>query len=290
METIAVLSLKGGVGKTTLTINFAATLCGMGKRVLIVDSDPQCNLTHFFGLDPITLKGYEFLLTADFLFDKLFYQYNKFLHILPAGRKLKELELSITQKYNEKKWLWHALTEVAFKDIEINYDYILIDCPAYAGLLSINALNYVKNVFIPVQCQYLSLHGLKKSIIFIKKIKKFYNPPLRNPVVIPTMFDRRDNHSYFMLSELRRLYYDSVSETVIRYNVSLSQAAIYNKTIFEYKPKSRGAEDFKKLGKEIVEKLSKQEEIIARDKKYRATFSEQYEEIVNDIEKIDLET
>jgi chromosome partitioning protein len=289
METIAILNLKGGVGKTTVAINLAAGLGYMGKRILIIDSDPQCSLTHFFGLEPITRKGFEYFLTGDFSFENLYYQYNKFLHIMPAGRKLKDLELSITQKYNQKKWLWHALTKVAFLNVKDQYDYIIFDCPANAGLLNINTLNYVKNVFIPVQCQYLSLQGLKKTIFFIKKIKRFYNPAINNPLVIPTMFDRRDSHSLVISNNLKQLISGSISKTIIRYNVSLSQTAIYNKTIFDYKPKSRGADDFKRLAKEITRLLLKQKKEPAPiDMQYQSGKIAEYQEnFVHIIEKVD---
>ncbi len=254
MNTISVLSLKGGVGKTTVTVNLGAALSLKGYRVLMVDMDPQNDLTQFLGEDPKQIKGVEYLLTADMTFPMILKRYRDQFDILPAGKKLKELEISLSKNYPREKKFAYLLKD-AFRSCPSAYDYVLFDSPPYAGLLNYNILAYSENLLIPVQSQYLGLNGARRTMFLYHKIRSLYNTTLRITAVLPVMYDARNKLSGVALEKMKNGFTKYLSDTVIRQNVSLAEAPAYHKTIFDYKPNSRGAQDFKKLAEEIASKL-----------------------------------
>ncbi len=254
MKTIAVLNLKGGVGKTTISVNLSAALAELGNKVLLVDVDPQNDLTQFLGLDPARVKGVGYLLTADLPFRSVVRRYKNKFDFLPAGKKLKELELSLSRFYRKDRG-FSLLLKNAFQRSKLDYDFIIFDCPPYVGLLNYNVLTYVENVILPTQCQYLSFEGSRRTVFFVHKIKALYNRHLKIAAVVPTMYDARNKVSRYAIDRLRKTFDGKLTRTIIRVNVSLAEAPAFGKTIFEYKPKSRGAKDFWDLAHEMLVKI-----------------------------------
>lgn len=251
MITIAVINLKGGVGKTTIAMNLGAALSKMGKKVLLIDMDTQNDLTQNMGLNPATTKGVEFFITDDIPLKKLLKKYDENLHFIPSGKKLKELELSLSKLYR-KKPKSNYLFKYMFNKHHLQYDYVIVDCANTPGLLNYNVLTFVNNVFIPVQCQVLGVRGSKRTLFFVNKIEALYNPNLKIAGVIPAMYDARNRLSDFVVKEMEKTYNGLVLNTRIRVNVSLAEAPAYGKTIFDYKPYSRGARDFQDLANEVM--------------------------------------
>ncbi len=249
-RTIAVFNLKGGVGKTTLAVNLGAALHMLGKRVLLVDLDPQHDLTMYLGVNPAHLKGVEYFITRDLKFPEVVRSYNHKFDFLPSGKKLRDLEDLMSALYVNYKKMNYLIRD-SFLPIEHRYDYIIFDCPPAGGQLTINALSYVQDVFLPVQCQFLALRGSKKALFLVYRVKTLFNPMLCLGAVIPVMYDPRNRLSSVIVEKLREAYGDYLTETKIRINVSLAEAPGFGKTIFDYKPFSRGARDFKRLAKEV---------------------------------------
>lgn len=252
MKTIAIVSLKGGVGKTTLVVNLGAALSAQGKSVLLVDLDPQQDLSQNLGMEATSIKGIEYLLTADLEFDTILQRYNGKFHFLPAGKKLKETELLLARAFHKMSNAPFLLRQ-ALDKISPLYDYILIDCPPSPGMLSINALTFVNHVYIPVQCQPMGFRGSKRTVFFIHKIRAFYNRELQIDAVIPTMFDVRNKLSKAILKELQDSFDQRTTKSIIRVNIALAEAPAFGQTIFDYNPNCRGASDFKQLAAEILE-------------------------------------
>ncbi|HFE64796.1 hypothetical protein B1H10_08135 [candidate division KSB1 bacterium 4484_188] len=251
MITIAILNLKGGVGKTTISMNLGAALSRLGKKVLLVDMDSQNDLTQNLGLNPATTKGVEFLITNDIPLKMLLEKYDENLHFIPSGKKLKELELSLSKLY-KKKPKSNYLLKYMFNQYHLDYDYVIFDCANTTGLLNFNVLTLVKNVFIPVQCHMLGLRGSKRTLFFVNKIEALYNSGLRIAGIIPAMYDARNSLSGRVIKEMEKTYDGLVLNTKIRVNVSLAESPAFGKTIFDYKPHSRGAQDFHDLANEVL--------------------------------------
>jgi chromosome partitioning protein len=256
MIPIAILNLKGGVGKTTLTVNLGASISKLGNRVLLMDMDPQNDLSKFLGTNPLNEKGIEFLLTGDFDFNSILKTYNENLFYLPSGRRLKDLEQNLKFCLKKETNYWYSLLKSSFLNFNSEFDYLLIDCPPNIGLLNINVLNYVTYVIIPTQCHYLGLDRLKNTIMFIKKIKMFQNDRLKILAIVPVMYDGRTKIAQLSMQKLKKVYKKYVTNSYINTNVSLAEAPIHNKTVLDYRPKSRGAKDFNNLAEEITQKFS----------------------------------
>ncbi len=253
METIAVFNLKGGVGKTTLTVNLGAALSALGKRVLLIDIDPQQNLTQNLGANPMRVVGIEDFLRGESRFSSVVRGYRNQFDFIPAGRRLKDLDLALAGRYKENP----AITKLfanAFSRQHLDYDYIIIDCPPSIGLLTANVLSYVKKVFIPVQCHQFALNGSKKTVSYIYRIKTIFNPALSISAVIPVMFDSRNKLSNAIIQRLDKAFHNKVTHTKIGVNIALAEAPGYGQTIFEYRPDSRGAQDVMQLAEEILQR------------------------------------
>lgn len=250
-KAIAIFNQKGGVGKTTTNINLAACLALKGKKVLILDIDPQGNTTSGMG---ISKKGLEKTMYEVLINDKLAPKDAilktdiKNLHIIPASVQLAGAEIELVQLEGREKRLKKALDK-----IKSQYDYIFIDCPPSLGLLTINSLTAVDSVLIPIQCEFYALEGVSQLMSTIELVKKNLNPQLEIQGVILSMFDGRTNLSIQVVEEVKKYFKEKVYTTVIPRNVRLAEAPSFGLPITEYDPKSKGAEAYVEFAEEFLE-------------------------------------
>jgi len=250
-KAIAIFNQKGGVGKTTTNINLAACLALKGKRILILDIDPQGNTTSGVG---IAKKGLEYTTYEILIDDKLspekaiLHTEVKNLDIIPASVQLAGAEIELVQLEGREKRLKKALEK-----IKGNYDYIFIDCPPSLGLLTINSLTAVDSVLIPIQCEFYALEGVSQLMSTIELVKKNLNPSLEIQGVILSMFDGRTNLSIQVVEEVKKYFRGKVYTTIIPRNVRLAEAPSYGMPITEYDPKSTGAEAYQEFAEEFLE-------------------------------------
>ncbi len=246
-HTIAVLNQKGGVGKTTTTINVAAYLAKEGKRVLIVDSDPQGNATSGSGVDKQSLGMTVYdLLTSDTTkpSEVIVPTKIKDISIAPANATLAAAEVDLVQMLEREKRMKNCLDQ-------LDYDVALIDCPPSLGLLTINALTASDSVLIPVQAEYYALEGLGQLLDIIQRVRGGLNTNLELLGVVVTMFDSRNSLSDQVKKELDDYFGDKLFSSVIPRNVRLAEAPSYGVSIFEHDKWSKGARAYKQLAKEI---------------------------------------
>jgi chromosome partitioning protein len=250
-KAIAIFNQKGGVGKTTTNINLAACLAMKGKRILILDIDPQGNTTSGMG---ISKKGlgrttYEVLIDDKLEPKDAILSTNvKGLDIIPASVQLAGAEIELVQLEGREKRLKKALDK-----IKSDYDYIFIDCPPSLGLLTINSLTAVDSVLVPIQCEFYALEGVSQLMSTIELVKKNLNPQLEIQGVILSMFDGRTNLSIQVVEEVKKYFREKVYMTVIPRNVRLAEAPSYGLPITQYDPKSRGAEAYIEFAEEFLE-------------------------------------
>ncbi len=245
---IAVVNQKGGVGKTTTTVNITAALKNLGKRVLLCDFDPQANATSGMGVDKNTASPniYDVLINgAD---PKRAVVSTKYGDVLPSNKVLAGAGIEMIAIENREKLLKNALE--ALSD---DYDYIFIDCPPSLELLTVNALCAAHSLLVPVQCEYYALEGLSDLLATVRLIKRGLNPPLALEGVLLTMFDSRTNLSLQVAEEVKRHFPGQVFATVIPRNVRLSEAPSHGKPISAYDPYSRGAEAYRLLAEEMAQ-------------------------------------
>ncbi|MBX3061029.1 MAG: ParA family protein [Anaerolineae bacterium] len=246
----AIANQKGGVGKTTSVINICAYLAGSGRRVLLVDVDPQANATSGLGYDKyqLTLSTYHLLLESATLEAIRLNQAETKLDVLPAHPNLAGAEVELVNAIGREYRLRNVLEKVNGR-----YDYILIDCPPSLGLLTVNALTAAKDgVLIPVQCEYLALEGLTQLTQTIELVQKYLNPQLQIRGLIMTMYDSRTNLSRQVVEEVRTHFPGKVFRTIIPRNVRLSEAPSFGQPINIYAPTSPGAIAYKVLTAELV--------------------------------------
>lgn len=247
---IAILNQKGGVGKTTSTINIAAYLARMGRSVLVVDLDPQGNATSGLGLDKgKDLTTYEVLIDGSSIGQVVKDVGTDGVELVPANANLAAAEVELVGEEDRELRLKVALAHAA-------YDYILIDCPPSLGLLSINALAAADWVLIPVQAEYYALEGLTQLLGTIQRVRQGINPNLELLGVAVTMFDGRTSLSDSVYKELQKHFGAKLFKTVIPRNVRLAEAPSHGKTILEHDKWSRGARAYKALAKEIDKHVS----------------------------------
>jgi chromosome partitioning protein len=250
-KAIAIFNQKGGVGKTTTNINLAACLAQMGKKVLVIDIDPQGNTTSGLGISKKDLKlsTYE-LLTQENIEtrDTIMRTGVENMDIIPANAQLAGAEIELVQIIGREKILKKAI-----ENIRQDYDYIFIDCPPSLGLLTINSLTAVDAVLVPIQCEFYALEGVSQLMSTIEIVKKNLNPGLTIQGVILSMFDGRTNLSIQVVEEVKKYFKEKVYTTVIPRNVRLAEAPSYGMTIGEYDPKSTGAEAYREFAQEFLE-------------------------------------
>lgn len=246
---IAIANQKGGVGKTTTSVNLSACLAYLGKKVLLMDTDPQGNATSGVGVN----KGDVHQCIYDVLIDdvdvkKVIIETKvENLHIIPATISLAGAEIELVSTISREVRLKRSLQEV-----KEQYDYIIIDCPPSLGLLTINALTASDAILIPVQCEYYALEGLSQLLSTIRLVQKHLNNQLVIDGVLLTMFDARTNLGIQVIEEVKKYFQDKVYKTIIPRNVRLSEAPSHGEPIIIYDPKSRGAEVYLDLAREVI--------------------------------------
>ena len=249
-KAIAIFNQKGGVGKTTTNINLAAGLAGKGKKVLMVDIDPQGNTTSGIGIRKRTLKTtlYDALIDTSFDVAKAVLPTNtENLYIIPASVDLAGAEVELAQLEGREGRLKRVIDSVR-KD----YDYILVDCPPSLGILTINSLTAVDSVLIPIQCEFYALEGVSQLISTIEMVKKRMNPDLYIEGVILSMFDGRTNLSQAVGEDVRNFFGPALYETIIPRNVRLAEAPSYGVPIMQYDANATGAKAYQAFTKEFL--------------------------------------
>lgn len=246
---IAVANQKGGVGKTTTAVNLSACLASIGQRVLLVDSDPQGNATSGLGVEKGNLDECIYnVLVEDAEAEKVIRSTAlENLDVIPATIQLSGAEIELVPTISREVRLKRALSSV-----EAKYDYIFIDCPPSLGLLTINALTAAHSVIIPVQCEYYALEGLSQLLNTVRLVQKHLNTNLEIEGVLLTMLDARTNLGIQVIEEVKKYFREKVFQTIIPRNVRLSEAPSHGKPIILYDNKSRGAEVYLELAKEVV--------------------------------------
>ncbi|MDO5971696.1 AAA family ATPase [Flavivirga aquimarina] len=248
---IAIANQKGGVGKTTTSINLAASLGVLEKKVLLIDADPQANATSGIGIDveSVEIGTYQLLEHSTSIRDAIMKTETPNLDIIPAHIDLVAIEIELVDKKAREYMLKETLTE-----IKNDYDYILIDCAPSLGLLTLNALTAADAVVIPIQCEYFALEGLGKLLNTIKSVQKIHNPKLDIEGLLLTMYDARLRLSNQVVEEVQKHFNNMVFQTIIQRNVRLSEAPSYGESIINYDAGSKGADNYLSLAKEIINK------------------------------------
>ncbi|HBK29004.1 MAG TPA: chromosome partitioning protein ParA [Parabacteroides sp.] len=252
---IALANQKGGVGKTTSTINLAASLATLEKKVLVVDADPQANASSGLGIDirSVKLSIYECLVNGEEAKGAIVQTELDKLDIIPSHIDLVGAEIEMLNMDNREQILKRLLAPL--KKV---YDYILIDCSPSLGLITVNALTAADSVIIPVQCEYFALEGISKLLNTIKIIKSKLNPSLEIEGFLLTMYDSRLRLANQIYEEVKRPFQNLVFNTVIQRNVKLSEASSYGKPVILYDADSKGSLNYMQLAQELIEKNSAQ--------------------------------
>ena len=246
---ISLANQKGGVGKTTTTINLGACLAEIGKQVLVIDIDPQGNATSGLGIKKVDVAQdiYDVIINELPLQKTIMKTEHSGLDIVPATIQLAGAEMELTSMMSRETRLKEALLP-----IQKDYDYILIDCPPSLGQLSINAFTASNSIIIPVQSEYYALEGLSQLLNTIRLVQKHFNPNLAIEGVLLTMFDARTNLGTQVVQEVQSYFGDRVYKTIIPRNTRLAEAPSYGLPIIDFDRKSRGAETYLQLAEEVV--------------------------------------
>lgn len=245
MKIIAITNQKGGTGKTTTAINLGCALASMDKKILLIDLDPQANLTYSFGINPQNGTMADVLqakLTLSTIFTK-----KEGVTIAPSATTLTDVELSLVSRIGREKILKDRLKNLK------GFDYVFIDCPPSLSVLTINAFNCAHEVLIPTQVEILSLQGLAQLLTTIGEVKEVLNPGLKIMGIIPSIYDARRRLSEEVLQEIAKNLKEKIFKTSIRECVKIAEAPSFAKSVLTYAPSSHGAEDFIALAKEFLE-------------------------------------
>lgn len=251
MRTIAFMNQKGGVGKTTCVANLGAAFARRGQRVLLVDIDPQANLSLHFDIDIHHLEEslYTVLVSDTRAEDAIVSEVLPGISILPSNIDLSGAEIELVNAVGRETLLRTALQP--YLEVE-SFDFVLFDCPPSLGLLSLNALTSAREVFIPLQTQFFALQGMTRLIDVIDLIRNRLGHHVEITGILPTLYDTRTRLSQEVVQEIREFFDDKVFDTVINANVRLAESPSHGKTIFDYAPDSRGAQDYEALATEIL--------------------------------------
>lgn len=249
---IAIANQKGGVGKTTTSINLSAALAERGKKVLVIDTDPQGNTTSGFGLDKNELENsiYELMIgecSIDEAIQKNVVEDLEGVDIIPSNVNLAAVEIELIDTEQKEFILREAISEV--KD---NYDFIVIDCPPSLSMLTVNAMTTANTVLVPIQCEYYALEGLSQLMHTINLVQERLNPELTIDGIVFTMYDMRTNLSMQVVDNVKANVDVKVYETLIPRNIRLAEAPSHGLPINVYDPKSAGAESYRQLAREVI--------------------------------------
>ncbi len=254
---ISLINQKGGVGKTTTSINLSASLAILGNKTLLVDLDPQCNATTGIGINKGEIENsvYNVLNNTCDVYDAIIKTRYKNLYVLPANINLAGIDIEIRDNSRaDSDYLQAEQLKIHFDKIKDDYDYIIIDCPPALGIITTNALTASDSVIIPVQCEFFALEGITQLLKAIMYTRENLNPNLEIEGVLLTMFDVRTNMSIEVVEEIRKYFKDKVYNTIIPRLIRLTEAPSHGKPIIVYDPKSRGSEAYLNLAKEVTEK------------------------------------
>ena len=248
-KSIAIFNQKGGVGKTTTNVNLSASIGQLGKKVLVLDMDPQGNTTSGYGIDKNTVENtiYEVIIDGLDIREAIIETEFDNIHIVAAASELAGAEIELANEDDREYRLRDSINKI--KD---SYDYIFIDCPPSLGMLTINSLTAVDSVLIPIQCEYYALEGVSQLMSTYKLVKKRLNPKIEIQGVL-SMFDGRANLSIQVVEEVKKYFKGSVYTTLIPRNVRLAEAPSYGKPVIYYDSKCRGTLAYKDLAEEFIE-------------------------------------
>ena len=251
MRVIALVNQKGGTGKTTSTINIGTGLAALKKKVLLIDLDPQANLTYSLGIEAHNLKHtiYELLKGEASAQEIIIEKYG--VDLIPSSLNLSGAEIELSGVAGRELLLKEALRDLK------GYEYILIDCPPSLGLLTLNGLTTAREIFIPLQAEFLSLQGMSKLLHTIEIIRKRLNSSLEVTGIIGTLYDNRRRHNREVIEKIREHFKEKLFTTLIRDNIALAEAPSFGQDIFTYSKRSHGSQDYLKLCKEIIRREEK---------------------------------